>query len=299
MSVSWKSSPLVMASTSSMAELFEDSSRLARSASLRNFCRARASLEMSMCRSFVICFTKWAMICWSKSSPPRFVSPDVASTSKTPWSMVRRVTSKVPPPRSKTRMFRCLLPMSMMAVSWAVIRGPAAAGRAGGALGGSRAGRSQESHPPLTTADHSACKVLPGSGASHDSSANELAVSRAEEQGRPKHPGAEHGPCNRFTQTGLIQTWPMQPLHTDTAHIADGPAHFADNPTSPAAEPTAQPTAVLTDMPTATPAASRPPPRVPFRPAPCSQPPAFQFGASQRASRRGGVLRGATRGTPI
>ena len=113
----------------------------------------------------------------------------------------------MPPPRSKTRMFRCLLPMSMMAVSWAVIRGPAAAGRAGGALGGSRAGRSQESHPPLTTADHSACKVLPGSGASHDSSANELAVSRAEEQGRPKHPGAEHDPCNRFTQTGLIQTF--------------------------------------------------------------------------------------------
>ena len=196
-----------VASTSSMAELFEDSALLARSASLRNFCRARASLEMSMCRSFVICFTKWAIICWSKSSPPRFVSPDVASTSKTPWSMVRRVTSKVPPPRSKTRMFRCLLPMSMMAVSWAVIRGPAAAGRAGGALGGSRAGRSQESHPPLTTADHSACKVLPGSGASHDSSANELAVSRAEEQGRPKHPGAEHDPCNRFTQTRLIQTF--------------------------------------------------------------------------------------------
>ena len=47
--------------------------------------------------------------CWitrlSKSSPPRWVSPDIASTSKTPLSIVRSETSKVPPPKSKTRMF--------------------------------------------------------------------------------------------------------------------------------------------------------------------------------------------------
>ena len=48
---------------------------------------------------------KYFMMRWSKSSPPRWVSPLVASTSKTPLSMVSRVTSKVPPPRSKTRMF--------------------------------------------------------------------------------------------------------------------------------------------------------------------------------------------------
>jgi len=35
---------------------------------------------------------------WSKSSPPKCVSPFVAFTSKTPLSMVKRVTSKVPPP---------------------------------------------------------------------------------------------------------------------------------------------------------------------------------------------------------
>ena len=36
----------------------------------------------------------------SKSSPPKRVSPAVAFTSKTPPSIVRSVTSKVPPPRS-------------------------------------------------------------------------------------------------------------------------------------------------------------------------------------------------------
>ena len=40
----------------------------------------------------------------SKSSPPRWVSPLVASTSNTPSSILRSDTSKVPPPRSKTRM---------------------------------------------------------------------------------------------------------------------------------------------------------------------------------------------------
>ena len=38
----------------------------------------------------------------SKSSPPRWVSPAVATTSKTPSRISRIETSKVPPPRSKT-----------------------------------------------------------------------------------------------------------------------------------------------------------------------------------------------------
>ena len=37
----------------------------------------------------------------SKSSPPKWVSPAVAFTSKMPSSMVSRDTSNVPPPRSK------------------------------------------------------------------------------------------------------------------------------------------------------------------------------------------------------
>ena len=51
---------------------------------------------------------KWSISLWSKSSPPRCVSPLVALTSKTPPSIVSSVTSKVPPPRSKTRMFSSL-----------------------------------------------------------------------------------------------------------------------------------------------------------------------------------------------
>uniref|UniRef100_A0A2P2JWL4 Uncharacterized protein n=1 Tax=Rhizophora mucronata TaxID=61149 RepID=A0A2P2JWL4_RHIMU len=49
--------------------------------------------------------TKWLTIRLSKSSPPKWVSPAVAFTSKIPSSMVRRDTSNVPPPRSKIRTF--------------------------------------------------------------------------------------------------------------------------------------------------------------------------------------------------
>jgi len=45
------------------------------------------------------------MMRWSKSSPPRNVSPFVAFTSKTPSPISRIEMSKVPPPRSKTAIF--------------------------------------------------------------------------------------------------------------------------------------------------------------------------------------------------
>ncbi len=41
---------------------------------------------------------------WSKSSPPRKVSPLVAFTSNTPSPISSTDTSNVPPPRSKTRI---------------------------------------------------------------------------------------------------------------------------------------------------------------------------------------------------
>eukprot|EP00966_Prymnesium_polylepis_P137446 3175900-Prymnesium_polylepis.1 len=53
--------------------------------------------------------SRYVMIRLSKSSPPRWVSPCVASTSKTPESIVSSDTSNVPPPRSKTRMV-CVSP---------------------------------------------------------------------------------------------------------------------------------------------------------------------------------------------
>lgn len=41
----------------------------------------------------------------SKSSPPKWVSPAVALTSKIPSSMDNKETSKVPPPKSKINTF--------------------------------------------------------------------------------------------------------------------------------------------------------------------------------------------------
>mmetsp|Transcript_7679 Transcript_7679/g.23453 ORF Transcript_7679/g.23453 Transcript_7679/m.23453 type:complete len:313 (+) Transcript_7679:933-1871(+) len=48
----------------------------------------------------------------SKSSPPRWVSPEVASTLNTPSSIVSSDTSKVPPPRSNTSTF-CDRPLAL------------------------------------------------------------------------------------------------------------------------------------------------------------------------------------------
>ena len=45
------------------------------------------------------------MILWSKSSPPRWLFPAVASTSTTPSPISITETSKVPPPRSYTIIF--------------------------------------------------------------------------------------------------------------------------------------------------------------------------------------------------
>ena len=49
---------------------------------------------------------RWCTRRLSKSSPPRWVSPAVDFTSNIPSSMIRRDTSKVPPPRSKIRTLR-------------------------------------------------------------------------------------------------------------------------------------------------------------------------------------------------
>ncbi|CAO2147591.1 unnamed protein product [Urochloa humidicola] len=47
---------------------------------------------------------------WSKSSLPRWVSPLVARTSKTPPSMVMTLRSNMPPPRSNMSMFLSISP---------------------------------------------------------------------------------------------------------------------------------------------------------------------------------------------
>jgi hypothetical protein len=60
---------------------------ITRSHSRRSFPSARPSREMSRPCLRLTSLMKWSMMRWSKSSPPRWVSPLVASTSKTPSSM--------------------------------------------------------------------------------------------------------------------------------------------------------------------------------------------------------------------
>mmetsp|Transcript_23293 Transcript_23293/g.55091 ORF Transcript_23293/g.55091 Transcript_23293/m.55091 type:complete len:390 (+) Transcript_23293:518-1687(+) len=78
------------------------SSRLAFSAASRRRCMARLSPFRSMPESFLNSLSRWASSSSSKSSPPSMVSPLVALTSNTPPWISRTLTSKVPPPRSKT-----------------------------------------------------------------------------------------------------------------------------------------------------------------------------------------------------
>ncbi|EEY59394.1 uncharacterized protein PITG_11422 [Phytophthora infestans T30-4] len=85
--VELKSTPSNSKSISMYACAEVDSVRLARSHAVRRRRRARW-FDNSTRR-------------WSKSSPPKCVSPAVALTSKIPSSIVSSETSNVPPPRSK------------------------------------------------------------------------------------------------------------------------------------------------------------------------------------------------------
>ena len=84
----------------------DDSSHLAFSAASRTRCSA----ILSLCRSMPVVDLNSSMMYLamvsSKSSPPRWVSPLVALTSKTPDAISRIEISNVPPPRSYTAMVR-------------------------------------------------------------------------------------------------------------------------------------------------------------------------------------------------
>ncbi len=75
------------------------------SASSFRRCNAMTSLPRSMpccaLKSAIIHF----MTAWSMSSPPKWVSPFVAFTSKTPSPISRMEISNVPPPKSNTAIF--------------------------------------------------------------------------------------------------------------------------------------------------------------------------------------------------
>mmetsp|Transcript_14899 Transcript_14899/g.51167 ORF Transcript_14899/g.51167 Transcript_14899/m.51167 type:complete len:320 (-) Transcript_14899:270-1229(-) len=86
----------------------ESSSFAFTAASVRRWSAPR-SPDRSTPRSLLKSSTSQSTMTLSQSSPPRCVSPAVASTSNTPSPTSRMDTSNVPPPRSNTRMVSCTL----------------------------------------------------------------------------------------------------------------------------------------------------------------------------------------------
>mmetsp|Transcript_50220 Transcript_50220/g.160956 ORF Transcript_50220/g.160956 Transcript_50220/m.160956 type:complete len:359 (+) Transcript_50220:420-1496(+) len=82
----------------------EESSFLAFSAASVRRWRACLSVIRLMPSAFSKSLARKLTMRLSKSSPPRWVSPEVESTSNTPSPTSSTDTSKVPPPRSNTRM---------------------------------------------------------------------------------------------------------------------------------------------------------------------------------------------------
>ena len=75
-------------------------------------CKAIGSLRKSMFSSAMNSSANQLMITWSKSSPPKCVSPSVDFTSNTPSPNSSTETSNVPPPKSNTAIFMSLPPLS-------------------------------------------------------------------------------------------------------------------------------------------------------------------------------------------
>lgn len=71
----------------------------------RNLLRAFLSFDKSIIVFSLNSWTQYSTNYVSKSCPPKWVSPLVDFTSLQPSPMQSTVTSKVPPPKSNTRMF--------------------------------------------------------------------------------------------------------------------------------------------------------------------------------------------------
>ena len=86
--------------------------RLARSQAVLRRRRAFALVLRSFLYFLLNSLQKCSTRTLSRSSPPRWVSPLVARTSKTPLSILRMEISRVPPPKSKTAIFCSLSDLS-------------------------------------------------------------------------------------------------------------------------------------------------------------------------------------------
>ncbi|MNT65417.1 hypothetical protein D3C72_2033990 [compost metagenome] len=93
-------------------EVVLDNSILAFSAASFKRCKAIGSLERSMLFSDLNSSVNQSIMMWSKSSPPKCVSPSVDFTSKTPSPNSNTETSCVPPPQSNTTIFMSLCALS-------------------------------------------------------------------------------------------------------------------------------------------------------------------------------------------
>ena len=83
----------------------DDNSHLAFSAASLTRCIACLSPFKSIPSCFLNSSQIQSITFWSKSSPPKCVSPEVDKTSCTPSPISRTETSNVPPPKSNTRTF--------------------------------------------------------------------------------------------------------------------------------------------------------------------------------------------------
>mmetsp|Transcript_95339 Transcript_95339/g.221284 ORF Transcript_95339/g.221284 Transcript_95339/m.221284 type:complete len:328 (-) Transcript_95339:131-1114(-) len=95
-----KEVPLCRSSMSMRERRDELSSSFALWASRRSFCRARGFAARLLPCPLLKASARCSTTRLSRSAPPRCGSPLVATTSKTPLSMVSKDTSKEPPPKS-------------------------------------------------------------------------------------------------------------------------------------------------------------------------------------------------------
>ena len=98
-------SPAVMNGKLICVEVTPDKSFLAFSAASFKRCIAILSCDKSIPLSRLNSATKNSIILLSKSSPPKWLSPDVDNTSNTPSPNSKIDTSNVPPPKSNTKIF--------------------------------------------------------------------------------------------------------------------------------------------------------------------------------------------------